>query len=301
MNILEWPSLSDYLDDSVPAVIARLEAQATALNAVGSTSHYAHSRLVDAKGVAEKARYGDMDLLRKASDILAELEIQHATADRPRWDHHVAGGSLSIGRFTMGHPLCMNRRIPVTADFRQIKIVVNTGLSCGVSGHAAALRAAMIIGLLNKLTAEGVDLDLYLYEDGEAPTEGLASRATGKPWAKRLRHSDNSRDYCQMVKLDTRPVNLAQACYVLTQAEVFGSLMLPAAIDSFVGSEAMRFPKSQYFLGKPEWIKRSRVMLGMGPNDLYIASFDLSEVGMSPQKWIDTYARQALEGVAVAA
>ncbi len=208
MNILEWPSVSAYLDDSVPAAAARFSYKGEG---------YSHSKLMDPNGVAAKARYGDPDLLRKASTVLADLEIQHATADRPRWDYHVAGGSLSIGRYTMGHPLCMNRRIPVTADFRQIKIVVNTGISCGVSGQSAATRAAMIIGLLNKLTAEGVDLDLYLYEDGEAPPEGLADRVKGRPWAKRLRHSDASQDYCQMIKLDTRPVNLAQACYLLTQ------------------------------------------------------------------------------------
>lgn len=290
MNILEWPSIDAYLDDATPA--------AKALRMSGG---YSHSQIVKVEEVSRLARFGDPDLYKRASAVLADFEAQTATDDRPRWDHHVAGGSLSIGRYVQGHPQCMNRRITTQTDFRQIRIVVNTGLSGGVSGAAAHMRAAMIIGLLNKLTAEGVDLDLYLYEDGMAPAEGLAPRLQNTTWAKRLRQSDLSRDYCQMVKLDTRPVNMAQACYLLTQPEVFGSLMLPAAIGGFVGSDASHWPYHETSWGKPEWIRKSREMLGMGPHDLYIASFNLAETSLSPQAWIDKYARQALDGVAVAA
>jgi hypothetical protein len=292
VNILMWDSVGEYLDDAAPAAERRYQRDVDQGGAAG----YAHSRLVNARKIVEKARLGDPELLAKAKDLLLAFESQTVEEDRPRFGFHVVGGSLDIGRYTVGNPACMRRRIPAPTDFQRIRIYVNTGLSYGVPGGSAEGRAACIIGLVNRLQAEGVDLELYFLEDGEAPEGGLASRAKGKAWAKRLQNSDHSQDYCQLIRIDTRPVNLAQACYLMTQSEVFGSLMLPAAIEEFAGNPAKRWPKSQYDLGRPAWAQKSRGLLGLGAHDLYIGSYHVEDSHMKPAEWIAKYARQAIDG-----
>lgn len=297
MNILRWPSVESYVRDARVA----FNGSATLHPERGMT---ATMRFDEA---CERAINGDPSLTAGVRDLDLAIEAQHANAPRAAWSHGVTGSSMSPARYAMGHPKLMHRREPSPTDYRRCSIYVNTGLSAGTSYAQAKDRARAIVGLVSRLMSEGVDLDLYTLEDGEAPKEGLARLAEGKPWRDKLEKSDGSRDYCQVVRIETRPIVLEQVAFALCSPEVFSRLMLPAAIHGFAGDPARSWPHTQATLRREafaygwapgraqvEWIKVARKELGLAPHDLYIGSMQFDDAGLSIEAWIERYARQAL-------
>lgn len=302
MNIIEFPSISEHLD------AAEGPARTLYQRAFVSEPEKRAAALARQAETFVKARFGDPALLENVNDIIGEVESQSATDYRTTLTHFVTGPIVNPGRYAMGHPLSCIRRMPEIQSFRQVKMIVNITCSAGVNDRHLARRAACIIGLMTRLQAEGVDLDLYLLEEGAAPAEGIAARARGKSWERYVRNSDSSGDYAHLVRIESRPLNMAQAAYVMTQGAMFRDAVLPALCQEFVGYHAASWPTTLdalkrihgYDEGKRIWLGRQREALGMAPHDLYFGAYHFDEIGEDMHTWIAKYARQALDTRAAA-
>lgn len=275
-SIIRWESVSSYVEDALPV----LNAQPWATDA--DRDRYAT--------IGRLAVEGCPNALARSRDYSVAFDAEHAHEDRVRWDYHAIGSSMSPARYAMGHPAMMRRRMASPTDYKRCTIVYCTGIAAGAMySPLASRRGELCTGLIARLMSEGVDVDLYVTEDG-AVTCSLARLAKGKPWESRLSYNPKSQDYIQVVRVDTRPLNMAQVAYLLSTREVFSSFMLPAGIAGFFGPGASSWPRTLGRNGENArgWEAVARESLGLGPRDLYFgaALMQSVEARETPEQWI---------------
>jgi hypothetical protein len=166
---------------------------------------YAASRRNDAgfkaipASVLADVRQGRVDLVAKSDKLLDLIEAQTVIGYAQRQtEHTVAGGAVDVPAYLAGAPTCMLRRVRRPSP-RRIRLVVDIATSGGVSRQAIERRGMATLALLRRLDAAQQPVDLYV--------------------ASAMRSGDAGRDdaVIQLTRVESAPLDLARAAYVLTQ------------------------------------------------------------------------------------
>jgi hypothetical protein len=140
---------------------------------------------------------GDTSLVQRAEAILWQFEQQIETP-KPEWHRSVAGPMVNVPDVLAGRPTCMRRLAPALNDHSPIEIFVVTNSAGGLSAQILRNRGIAILALVLALSRVR---PLMLYQ----VAMGNGSR-------------DGTGETLLISHINTTPLDLATACYVLTSA-----------------------------------------------------------------------------------
>lgn len=187
---------------------------------------YGGESLQDSLRMAET---GDTSLVAKAEALLSQLDTAIETP-RKVWERSTIGAYYSVPDVIAGLPTCARRQFDTQDDRTPITILVVTTSSAGMSAEVLAKRGTTILALVMALSRlRPVSLQQICAVDG---IEGGETIITSE--------------------INTAPLDLATACYVLTSAGFARRLTydLAAALNGFNGGwpDRMRWGNSDpYF------------------------------------------------------
>jgi hypothetical protein len=144
-----------------------------------------------------KAEVGDMSLVAKAEDQLNKLD---SAIETPRliWERSVAGAFCVVPDVLAGLPTPMRRQTHQRDETNPITILAVTTSSAGISAYTLAQRGTTILALVLALSRiRPVTLHQLTLLDGD---------------------KDRSGETIITSEINTHPIDLATACYVLTSA-----------------------------------------------------------------------------------
>lgn len=144
--------------------------------------------------VTRRLTMGDDAAAQAAERLLSKIEAETAYGEGMAMGRAVAGAVPDVAAFLAGSPLAMRRRVP-RETVAPLTIVVESFLSGTVETPARLRRAAAILALLRRLAMVGHAVDLWV-----AHTTSPRGGPTGT---------------C-VVKVNTKPLDLARAAYALT-------------------------------------------------------------------------------------
>jgi len=159
---------------------------------------------------------GDTTLVPQAETLLASLDTAVETS-RPAWDLAPAGAFVNIPAAIAGHPGCMYRKTLVTDDRAPITILACTTSSSACSQEMLVKRGTTILALVMALARlRPITLHQLTAVHG----------------------ADNSGETVLTAQINTSPLDLATACYVLTSSGFARRLTydLAVALNNFNGS-----------------------------------------------------------------
>lgn len=166
----------------------------------------------------------------------------------------IAGGVADVPAFLSGSPVAMRRRVK-RETFGPVTIVCDVGTSAAISADTIQRRGVAVLALVRKLVSAGFPVNLYL---GIVCREGSAQNASAIA-----------------VKVDTAPLDLARACWGLSDADYQRKLMFQtvAGIAGKRDNEGTLWP----FGGHNEWIAKPErqtqtyaTLLGVEPSGLLV-------------------------------
>jgi hypothetical protein len=145
-----------------------------------------------------RARYGDAKRVALADDMLAKLENAVGFEAR-RWRavDAVAGGVPNVPAYLSGAPLAMRRRARVMDAAAPLTIAIDLGVSQSVNDRTIARRGAAALALA-RIAAGSRPVALWVYFAAQSGGDGDAMLA---------------------VKLDTAPLDVARAAWLLCAPE----------------------------------------------------------------------------------
>lgn len=226
----------------------------------------------DFDGAAKKLHSGDASYVARSDALLAKFE--DLTPTRTAWANRldVVGGAPDVQAYLAGHPMNMRRRVRVIKEAAPLGIVVDLTTSAGVSQDTMAKRGALVLALVRSLeTRRPVSLHIVM---------GLAA---GHPTDPDGQHSA----VFISCEVDTKPLNLASAAYLLSSSDWrHWSFGLAARIGFNVGGTG-HWPFREHV----EVRRHLReIMLGAipGADDLLcITSMHLTDRDLdNPEKWL---------------
>jgi hypothetical protein len=141
------------------------------------------------------AEYGDTTLVAAAEAQLSKLD---AAIETPRkiWERSPAGAFCSVPDVLAGLPTPMRRQRYEQDETNPITIYADTASSAGIPAHIFAERGITILALVMAL-ARIRPVSLYQMDVGNGP-------------------NDRSGETVVVAQINTHPLDLATACYVLT-------------------------------------------------------------------------------------
>jgi hypothetical protein len=187
------------------------------------------------------AAFGNDNLVPEAERYIEQLNTD-MEVKRPEWIPSPAGAFPSVPDYCRGLPCSMRRQSFEPNDNAKINIIVTTTCSGGIDAKTQAKRGAAILALIIKLAAAR---PIALYH--LATTHGVDNGET-----------------LLLTELNTAPLDLASACYVLTSAGFDRYITHHVAyhLNGFNGS----WPKN--YEGKEEQFYRELIpRLGFNPAD----------------------------------
>lgn len=158
----------------------------------------------DWKTTVKRAAVGNQKLVSKSDKFLSHFEDM-VSMPTSAWGtvNAVAGGAPNVGAFLAGSPVNMRRRVRTTAEVAPIGIMFNGFFSAGVNHETIARRGAAAMALVRLLSASR-PVTLYWFV---AARDGKGSVIT--------------------VPLDTAPLDLARASWMLQSPEAFRVMHFP--------------------------------------------------------------------------
>ncbi len=217
-----------------------------------------------------KTREGDLAGVAASEALLAKFESLSFPTYRREWYNEVAGHVANVPAFLAGHPQAMRRRRRAENSAAPITVFVDLFASCAFTQEQITTRGAAVLALV-RLLAMHRPVTLY------------AAFATTSYSGRR---SHNGRTTaCVAVKLDTAPLDLAHAAYVLTSPLFLRQVLFHVCEQTAPGTDP--FPPLDGAL-----CDVAEEMLGAGTQILAMPGV-VSDVVRDPGKWIEERIREA--------
>jgi len=210
---------------------------------------------------------GDDKLVPEAEKLLEKLDSDIEIA-RPEWVPSIAGAFPSVPDYLAGLPDSMRTMHPTMRDTTPVSIYVSTTSSAGIDADTMMKRGVAILALLMKLQ-QMRPVQLFLLAELHGRTDG---------------------EYLQVIRIESTPLNLSTACFVLTHVGFARHLTygVAHAKDSFNG----QWPR-MYDGGGSQWEEHVREVLGMNPQDVYVGAARIwDDVVRRPVEWVNKQVAQ---------
>jgi hypothetical protein len=177
------------------------------------------------------SKTGNVQLVPEAEKVISQLETQLNTP-RKVWRRNVAGAYASVPDYLAGLPtnMCVLRHEPT--EHSPINIYVRPNASAGVTAQQLQKRGTVILALVMALSRSR-PVSLWYYFCGDS------------------KHMQSPRDYANhtviAIRIETAPLNLAQACYLLTSAGFYRRLCMGLGhkLNKFIGGPVVSLNVSQ--------------------------------------------------------
>ena len=221
-----------------------------------------------------KAEVGDTSLVPKAEAYLDQLDHAIETPRRT-WERNVAGPFCVVPDVLAGLPTPMRRMVHTRDETSPITILAVTTSSAGIDAETLAKRGTTILALVMALSRiRPVTLQQLTILDGRDEGETVITS-----------------------EINTHPLDLATACYVLTSAGFARRLTynLARSKNHFMGG----WPR-EFNYGRPErYYDRLRLRLAADPAKcLIIGAAQLGdELLQQPLVWLNTQIARFTESV----
>jgi hypothetical protein len=155
-----------------------------------------------AEKAMECARNGDASLVARSDEYLSALEIEAPTSQAWRTLDSVVGAFPNVPAYLAGNPHNMRLRRRTNVDTAPLTIVVDIGSSAGVSQDQLLKRGAALLALVRVLS-------------NLRPVELYATTMLGS----------DTEAHITIVKIDTTPLDLARAAFMLSHPAYGRGLM----------------------------------------------------------------------------
>jgi hypothetical protein len=165
---------------------------------------------------------GDLSSVAASDALLSRME-DHITmpSSRSVWESALAGGFPDIPAYLAGQPLNMRTKIKQQTASAPLAIMVDLGISAGITAHQVRNRGVAILALVRALSAHR-PIELWAMDFGAADERG--------GWGK---------SNCVIVaaKIETSPLDLSSACYALTHPAFVRNVLfgLEERYHNFIG------------------------------------------------------------------
>lgn len=218
------------------------------------------------KQTIDKCYSGDEKLVPVAEKLIEQIDANVEVPHR-EWVPDVYGAFPIVPEYLTGMPECMRRMTVTPSQNEPINIYVGTSSSGILTSEQMLKRGTAILALVMKLQ-EIRPVTLYVMGEQFGSTDG---------------------EYLQVVKVDSQPINLSVACFVLTNAGFDRHFMhsIAAAKDGYTGA----WPR-EYNGCSESWVRHLNEVLEMTSSDLYIKGVfgkdkDLQLMLDNPIAWVN--------------
>lgn len=213
----------------------------------------------------KKARSGDLAGVAASDALLEKFERFTFETSRKAWADDVCGSIPNVPAFIAGHPLAMRRRIRQDSASAPVAIVADLTTSAALTADQIARRGAAILALVRILSARR-PVELWAGCIMNARAQGLSAI------------------FC---RIETTPLDLATAAYVMTSASFPRRLCygLAAVEHGFTGL----WPYSNdYNAPKKHGLEIIRRALDHVTEALYVPPIHSNDlITTDPQAWIE--------------
>lgn len=159
-------------------------------------------------------RDGDARLVARSDELLGRFESLALPTSRRQWRNDVSGYIPHVPAYIAGHPTSMRRRERREHEAAPITVYVDLFLSALFNADAAMARGAAVLALVRMLAAHRA-VTLYV---GYGTT------------------TYDGHTLCPMVQLNTTPLDLAHAAYVMCSTSFVRQTLLRAMDRMVPGS-----------------------------------------------------------------
>jgi hypothetical protein len=215
------------------------------------------------------ARNGKVSLVAEAQAMVDKLSLDLPDATARQWMPSPAGAYPCVPDFLCGVPDSMRARQPVIDDRAPLRIFVDLTTSSAIPASNIKIRGAAILAL-TMLACERRATDLYVVA------------AVGS-------HEGDTR--MTAVRIESRPLEMATACYAMTSASFPRRLCY-----GLIGNDGIHRPGWAFNKGPcAEQTRDMRACLGCEDQDVYVPALHSNNEPMlaDPVAWIKHQARQA--------
>jgi hypothetical protein len=150
----------------------------------------------------DRASAGNAKLTAPCDRLLDRMETVDFATSRFATVSAVAGGAPCVPAYLAGSPLAMRRRVRIADDLAPLAVAVDIGVSCSVKHDTIQRRGAAALALVRLLAATR-PVSLWV-------VCGQATDLYGTP-----------RDAAFAIRLDTAPLDVARAAWLLAAPEAF--------------------------------------------------------------------------------
>lgn len=227
---------------------------------------------------------GDDSLVSEATALLAKLETSIDTMAHA-WLPSPVGAYPIVPEALAGMPDPMRRRALVESELAPITVHLPTNATADLSPNQVMTRGLAVLALVMKLQSVR---PVKLVVTGELSIDAGGHGSYG------------STDEFISVDINTQPLDLATACFVITQVGFFRRVMMGLACGKF--GYYGRWPKN---FGKngADWHARVREYFAMDTHDIYIpraTGFDFERGAFSdPVAWVNSQVAKACNSEAL--
>jgi len=150
----------------------------------------------------DRASAGNAKLTEPCDRLLARMETVDFATSRFATVSAVAGGAPCVPAYLAGSPLAMRRRVRIADDLAPLAVVVDIGVSASVKHDTIQRRGAAALALVRLLAATR-PVSLWV----------VCGQITDI--------DDTRRDAALAVRVDTAPLDVARAAWLLAAPEAF--------------------------------------------------------------------------------
>jgi hypothetical protein len=167
-------------------------------------------------GAIQHATHGDLSAVAAAEKLLAAIdEMLPAPTTRHVMVDDVAGGAANVQAYLAGHPLAMRRKAKREDEFAPLAIIVDLASQANVTADQLRTRGVGILALCRALSAR-------------RPVELWAGVSQGID-----HNSRNSQAVHSYVKIETAPMDLARAAFILSHPAMPRQILYALGNDDF--------------------------------------------------------------------
>lgn len=232
--------------------------------------------------VIPQIRKGNEEMAHNAERLIEQIESASYNVQQASSTRAVFGPRIAIGEWLAGSPTCFRRRQKSSSvSAVPLEIYVSVGLGSVVTQSHTAIRGAALTALVMKLQ-QVRPVDLYLID------ENVYSDYDGP-----------SSDYDQVigmtsVRIETRPLNLAQLAFCLTSRNFVDYIIYGTA--KWHG-HSIRWPNLRRSAAPAAYGRRMMELLGQdNPASCFyipgIANGEQDQICQNPVAWVNTQLRQ---------
>lgn len=216
----------------------------------------------------EFARHGNDSLVSESEKIIESLDSVENGVQQEYWAPSVCGAYPIVPEYLAGHPMCMRSKEP-SGDLAPVNIYVCTTSSGSIGSEEYMQRGTAILALVMKLQQiRPVNLFVTFECDGG--------------------YKDHL-DAVQIIPIESRPLNISQACYMLTSTGFSRNLTYSYGehVQGWAGgwiSDHDHRPG-----GTPKYRAKIKEYLGLGPDDLHLDMISsIDPMLRNPIAWVNT-------------